>query len=102
MDWNEIPKTLPQEEWKRIEDLVMVEKYIIERNRWYLNQTHGTSCAIEPLQSLLGLENRTIFGNSVLERTIDLSQLPLYQAPTTLLHRNEKTEKPLIERVHNK
>ena len=38
MDWNEIPKKLPKEEWKRIKDPVMVEKYIIERNRKYLNQ----------------------------------------------------------------
>ena len=41
MDWNEIPKTLLQEEWKRIEDPVMVEKYIIERNRLHLNQAQG-------------------------------------------------------------
>ena len=38
MDWNEIPKKLPKEEWKRIKDPVMVEKYIIERNRKRLNQ----------------------------------------------------------------
>ena len=25
MDWNEIPKKLPREEWKRIVDLVLVE-----------------------------------------------------------------------------
>ena len=33
MDWNDIPKTLPKEEWKRIEDPALMEKYIIERNK---------------------------------------------------------------------
>ena len=77
IDWNEIPKKLPQEEWKRIEDPVMVEKYIIERNRRHHNQEQGTPCTIEPLQSLLGLDSRTTFGNSVLDGTVYLSQLPL-------------------------
>ena len=49
MDWNDIPKTLPKEEWKRIEDPALVEKYIIERNKRHLNQAQGTPCTIEPL-----------------------------------------------------
>ena len=77
MDWNEIPKKLPTEEWKRIEDPILVEKYIIERNKRHLNQAQGTPCTIEPLQNLLGLDSRIPFGNSVLEGTVDLSQLPL-------------------------
>ena len=77
MDWNEIPKTLPQEEWKRIEDSFMVEKYIIGRIRWYLNQAQGTPCTIEPLRTLLALDSLTTFGNSVFDGTVDLSQLPL-------------------------
>ena len=55
----------------------MVGKYIIERNRRHLNQSQGTSCTIEPLQSLLGLDSRTTFGNSVLDGTVNLSHLPL-------------------------
>ena len=77
MDWNAIPKKLQEEEWKRIEDSVMVEKYIIERNRRHLNQVQGTPCTIEPLQSLLELVSRTTFGNIVLDRTVNLTQLPL-------------------------
>ena len=77
VDWNETLKKLPQEEWKRIEDPVLVEKYIIERNKRHLNQAQGTSCTIEPLQSLLGLDNRTSFGNSVLDGTVNLTQLHL-------------------------
>ena len=77
MDWNEIPKTLPQEEWNRIVDPVMVEIFIIERNRRHLNQIQGAPCTIEPLQSLLGVDSRTTFGNSVLDGTVNLSQLPL-------------------------
>ena len=73
MDWNEIPKKLPKEEWKRIEDLVMVEKYIIERNRRHLNQAQRIPCTIEPLQILLGLDSRTTFGNSVVDGTVNLS-----------------------------
>ena len=57
----------------------MVEKIIIERNRRHLNQAQGTLLTIKPLQILLGLDNRTPFGNSVLDGTIDLSQLPLIQ-----------------------
>ena len=49
----------------------------MERNRRHLNQAPGTQCTIEPLKSLLGLDSRTTFGNSVLDGTIDLSQLPL-------------------------
>ena len=77
MDWNKRPKTLPQEEWKRIEDPVMVEKYIIERSRRHLNHTQGIPCTIEPLQILLGLDSRTTVCNSELDRTFDLSQLLL-------------------------
>ena len=47
MDWNEIPITLPQEEWKVIEDPLKVEIYIIERNRRHLNQAQGTPFTIE-------------------------------------------------------
>ena len=57
----------------------MVQKYIIERNRRHLNQAQGTLWTIKPLQILLGLDNRSPFGNSVLDGTIDLSQLPLIQ-----------------------
>ena len=59
VDWNEIPNTLPKEDWKRIEDPVLVEQYIIERNKRHLNQVQGTPCTIEPLQSLLGLDSIT-------------------------------------------
>ena len=57
----------------------MVEKYIIERNRRHLNQAQGTLCTIKPLHILLGLDNRTPFGNIVLYGTVDLSQLLLTQ-----------------------
>jgi len=77
MDWNEIPKNIPTEEWKRIEDPILVKKYILERNKRHLNQAQGTPCTIEPLKSLLELDSRTPFGNSVLEGTVDLTQLPL-------------------------
>ena len=42
MDWNEIPKRLSTEEWKRNEDSIMMVKYIIECNRKHLNQAQGT------------------------------------------------------------
>ena len=55
----------------------MTEKCIIERNRRHFNYTQGTPCILEPLNSLLGLESRITVGNSVLEGTADLTQLPL-------------------------
>ena len=73
MDWNEIPNKFPQEELKRIEDTVMIEQCIIERNRRHLNQTKGILYTIETLQSLLGLDSRTSFGNSVMEGNADLT-----------------------------
>ena len=102
MDWNEIPKTLPKEEWKRIEDPVMVEKYIMERNKRHLNQAQGTPCTIEPLQSLLGLDSRTPFGNSVLNGTVNLNQLPLTKLQQLYFKEMKKTEQPLIKKVKNK
>ena len=53
------------------------KKHIIERNMRHLNKAQGTPCTIEPLQSLLGLDSRTTFGNSVLDGTVHFSQLPL-------------------------
>ena len=102
MDWNEIPKKLPAEEWKRIEDPILVEKYIIERNKRHLNQAQETPCTIEPLQSLLGLDSRTPFGNSVLEGTVDLTQLPLTNLQKLYFKEMKKTEKPLLNKVKNK
>ena len=102
MDWNEIPKKLPTEEWKRIEDVILVEKYIIERNKRHLNQAQGIPCTIEPLKILLGLECRTPFGNSVLEGTVDLTQLPLTKLQQLYFKEMKKTEQPLIKKVKNK
>ena len=102
IDWNEIPKKLPQEEWKRIEDPVLVVKYIIERNKRYLNQAQGTPCTIKPLKSLLGLDSCTPFGNSVLEGTVDLTRLPLTKLQQLYFKEIKKTEQPLIEEVKNK
>ena len=102
MDWNYIPKTLPKEEWKRIEDPVLVEKYIIEHNKRHLNQAQGTPCTIEPLQSLLGLDRKTPFGNSVLNRIVNLKQLPLNKIQQLYFKEMKETEQRLIKKVKNK
>ena len=103
MDWNDIPKTLPNEYLKRIENPVMVKQYIIERNKQHINQSQCTLCTIEPLQSLLGLDSRTSFGNSVLDGTVYLKQLSLsHNTPTTLKKEMKKTEQPLLKKVKNK
>ena len=57
MDWNEIPKKLPKEEWKRIEYPLLVDKYTIEHNERHRNQVQGTPCTITPLKCLIGLDN---------------------------------------------
>ena len=77
IDWKEILNKFPTEDWKRIEDPILVNNYIIEHNKRHPNQAQGTPCTIEPLKSLLGLDIRTPFGNSVLEGTVYLTQLPL-------------------------
>ena len=102
MDWNDIPKTFPKEEWKRIEDPVLVETYTIERNTRHLNQAQGTPYTIEPLQSLLGLDSRTLFGNSVLDGTMNLKQLSLTTLQQLYFKEMKKTEQPLIKKVKNK
>ena len=102
MDWNEIPKTLRKEDWKRIEDPVMVEQYIIERNKRHLNQAQGTPCTIKPLQSLLGLDSRTPFGKSVLDGTVNQTQLPLTTLQQLYFKEMKKTEQPLIKKVKTK
>ena len=102
MDWNDIPKTLPKEEWKRIEDPVLVEKYTIERNTRHLNQAQGTPYTIEPLQSLLGLDSRTPYGNSVLDGTMNLKQLSLTTLQQLYFKEMKKIEQPLIKKVKNK
>ena len=77
-------------------------KYIIERNKRYLNQAQGTPCTIEPLKLLLGLDSRTAFGKSVLEGTVDLTQLPLTKLQQLYFKEMKKTEQPLIKKVKNK
>ena len=77
-------------------------KYIIERNKKYLNQAQGTPCTIEPLKLLLGLDSRTAFGKSVLEGTVDLTQLPLTKLQQLYFKEMKNTEQPLIKKVtHN-
>ena len=77
MSQNVPPRPGTPQDWKRIEDPILVENYIIERNKRHLNQAQVTLCTIEPLKSLLRLESRIPFGNSVLEGTVDITQLPL-------------------------
>lgn len=77
----------------------MVEKYIIKRNHCYLNQAQGTPCTIEPLQSLLGLDSKTTFGNSILDGTVDYYHLPLTKLQQLYFTEMKKTEQPLIKKV---
>ena len=102
MNRNVIPKKLPQEEWKIFEDPVLVGKYIIERNKRHHNQVKNSPCTIEPLKSLLGLNNRASFGNSVLEGIVDLTQLPLTKLQQLYFKEMKNTEQPLIKKVTHK
>ena len=51
---------------------------------------------------MLGLDSRTPFGNSVLDGTVNLKQLPLTTLQQLYFKEMKKTEQPLIKKVKNK
>ena len=53
-DWNTIPKRIPKDQLKRVNNIEEIEKIIIERNRQHLNQAEGTPFTQEPLLSIMG------------------------------------------------
>lgn len=58
---------------------VVIEKIFSERNTLPLTQVHSTSLTIEPLLTLLGIDDFTSFTSSLLSETIDLLLLLLLQ-----------------------
>ena len=64
-------------QFKTIDDPILIDQLIADRNAKYLNQVDGTSLTVEPLLSLVGKDTFTIFPQEVLDGTVDLSQLKL-------------------------
>ena len=75
--WNNIPKTLPSNQWHTITDNHEIEECLIKRNVEHLNQAQGTPYTIPPLSTLLGDDSFTSFGQDILNGTANLDNLPL-------------------------
>ena len=77
--WNNIPPSLPSEQWKTINNPEEIEKVLTSRNKEHLSQPKDTPFTIAPLKDLLGPDNFTLFGKALLTGTVDLSKLPLFK-----------------------
>ena len=75
--FDKIPKDLPETEWRRLDQPEDIERCINKRNSVHLHQAHGTTCTIEPLKSLLGVDSITKFGNELLQGTANLEDFGL-------------------------
>ena len=62
---NQIPKNLPSNQWKEINDPEYINGCLIQRILAHLNQTQGEPCTIESFSSLLQDDNFTPFGNEL-------------------------------------
>ena len=89
--FDKIPKDLPETEWRRLDQPEDIERCINKRNSVHLHQAHGTTCTIEPLKSLLGVDSITPFGNALLQGTANLEDLGLTTLQKNILPRNKKT-----------
>ena len=74
---DKIPKDLSDTEWQRLDQPEDIERCINKRNSVQLHQTHGTTCTIEHLKSLLGVDSLTTFGDEILQGTSKLDDLGL-------------------------
>ena len=74
--WNNIPFSLPEDQWKKVTHSEDVENIFISHNQAQLLQSQGTSFTINPLQDLTGIDSLTPFGNSLLLGTADLKKYP--------------------------
>ena len=77
IDWNRIPKAFPKANQKIITEKKYIERNIIKRNINNLNQAPGTVCTIHPIQSLLGYDSFTSFGNDILTGKVNFSNTNL-------------------------
>ena len=78
LDWNKIPKKMPNDQWEIIIDKHKIVKNFNQRNRKHLNQAQGTTYTIPPIStSLLSNDSFTPFGEAIINGTVDFTNLPL-------------------------
>ena len=64
--YNSIPSSLPEDQWKKVDDPKDIERCLISRNRTHLLQAQGTPFTISLPKNVLGKDSFTPFGNSLL------------------------------------
>ena len=97
LDWNKIPKKIPKDQQKIITDKHEIVQILNQRNKKHLNQAQGTTCTISPMPSLLSDDSFTPFGEAILNRMADVTNLPLrkVQKQLFLSLKRESTDKPI-------
>ena len=73
LNWNQIPKNLPSNQWKEINDPESINACLIQQKLAHFNQAQSTPCTNEPLSSLLQDDSFTSFGNEILNGTANLN-----------------------------
>ena len=97
--WNKI-KENKNLQFKTIDDPILIDQLIADRNAHHLNQADGTPFTIEPLISLIGKDTFTTFSKELLEGKANLDQLNL--SPTTRLYmENLKQNKTIVNSPTN-
>ena len=77
LKWNEIPKNLPSNQWKIINDPASINACLIEWNLAHINQAQSTPCTIDSLSSFLQGNNFTKIGEEILQGKEKLSNKSL-------------------------
>ena len=83
VQWNDI-KSIKNLHFKTIDDPILIDQSITDRNAKDLNQADGTLFTVETLLSLIDKDMFTNFFQELLDGIADLSQLKL--SPTTQLY----------------
>ena len=93
VQWNDI-KATKNLQFKTIDDPILIDQLIADRNAHHLNQADRTPFTIEPLLSLIGKDTFTTLSQELLEGKANLSQLDL--SPTTQLYMEKLKQKKII------
>ena len=81
-------------QFKIIDDPILIDQLIADRNTKYINQVDGTPFTVKPLLSLDGKDTFTTFSQELIDGTADLSQLKL--SPTAQLYTQNLKQNNII------
>ena len=93
VQWNDI-KATKNLQFKTIDDPILIDQLIADRNAHHLNKADRTPFTIEPLLSLIGKDTFTTLSQELLEGKANLSQLDL--SPTTQLYMEKLKQNKII------